>query len=105
MLPTKNQIRESGKKKIGCAILDTWLRKEPTPAPYLLHILKEQEVNLPERALQSSSVDEEATEPSLGNGNGQLETSDSREIQREQGEHRLEVDRAPNCDATMTNDA
>jgi len=46
-LPRKNVFRQAGKKSLGCAIIVAWLKKEPSSAPLLEHILAKNGFKLP----------------------------------------------------------
>ena len=56
-LATKNQIREKGNPYIGAAILDTFLRKEKETLPYLLFLLRNEGMLLPECTERDSPND------------------------------------------------
>ena len=50
-LPTKNQVRESGKKALACAILDTWMRREKPSTIHLANVLRGSGVRMPMESL------------------------------------------------------
>jgi len=56
-LPSKNQIRERGKKMLGCAILATWMKREAPSAIYLRTLLHDRGINVADDAESSSVID------------------------------------------------
>jgi len=56
-LPSKNQVRERGKKMLACVILDSWMKKEGGSSLYLSSLLQEKGLSVTDSAESSSTID------------------------------------------------
>jgi len=61
VLPTKNTIRQRSSKILGCAILDTWLRKEEPCRPFLQFLIRDAGISIPNNSAPANSDPDEGT--------------------------------------------
>jgi len=71
VLPNKNAIRQRSNKILGCAILDTFLRREEPCRPFLQHLLQEAGLRISDNTeRENSNIEQEAIprdQPESGN--------------------------------------
>jgi len=56
-LPSKNQVRARGKRMLGCAILDAWMKKEAGSSTFLTSLLRKEGIALCDNDESSSTID------------------------------------------------